>query len=150
MLEWVAAEGYLSVIKGFRIRGRYQALSSRVKASALCSAARQGHLHCVEPLLAMGADMSPPPSKINHFTPLQWATRKGHLAIAQLLVEKYAKLGSLGRAGITALDLALTHDEACAKVLIEKGARAELTTPLNNIFGQDSKERSFRFGSADS
>lgn len=130
MLEWAAAEGYFSVIEGFRIRGRDQALSSQAKASALCCAACQGHLHCVEPLLAMGADVSPPSSEINHFTPLEWAARNGHLAIVQLLIEKGAELGSLGRAGTTVLDLALAYDEACAKVLIEKGARAELTTPL--------------------
>src|SRR5699024_728277 len=101
----------------------YQALSSQAKTSALCGAACQGHFHCVELLHAMGADVSPPPSKINQFTPLQWAARKGHLAIVQLLIKKGAELGSLGRAGIIVLDLALAHDEACAKILIEKDAR---------------------------
>lgn len=68
MLEWAAQEGYAAVIQGLQavIQGlqaqpKEHGFPCHAKNDALCLAAANGHLQCVDPLLAMGAELSPLP-----------------------------------------------------------------------------------------
>ncbi|OJJ84149.1 ankyrin repeat domain-containing protein [Aspergillus glaucus CBS 516.65] len=89
----------------------------------------------------MGAVISP--SCYTHLyqrrTPLQWAAKKGGLAMVEFLLERGAAPGALICEHLTALDFALMNDhEECVMPMLEKGTRSKLETFLNKAvrFGQ--------------
>lgn len=90
-----------------------------VKNDALCLAAANGHLQCVEPLLAMSAELSPLPFifPITHYK----------LAMLELLLVGGAAPGTLNREYLTAFEYALNNNhKICAKPLFEKSTYVEL------------------------
>lgn len=105
-----------------------------MKNDALCLAAANGHLQCVEPLLAMGAELSPFPfiSPFTHYTPLQFAAKNGQLAMLELLLVRGAAPGTLSREYLTAFEYALNNNhKTCAKLPFEKSTRVELEKCLS-------------------
>lgn len=132
MLEWAAQKGYSAVIQEFQTRKHV--FVPGIKDLAICMAAAHGHLSCINTLLNIGAVISP--SCYTHLyqrcTPLQWAAKKGDLAMVEFLLERGAAPKVLSCEHLTALDFALMNDhEECVMPMLEKGTRSKLETFLN-------------------
>lgn len=135
MLEWAAQEGYAAVIQGLQAQPKEHGFPCHAKNDALCLAAANGHLQCVvDPLLAMGAELSPLPFifPFAHYTPLQLVAKNGQLAMLELLLVRGAAPGTLSREYLTALEYALNNNhKACARLLFKKSTCVELETCLS-------------------
>lgn len=134
MLEWAAQEGYINVIQELQSRGREKVFMCGTKDAAICLAAANGHLSCIEPLIAMGAEVSQYPSKnrVQCYSPLMWAARNGNLAMMKLLISKGARIETRSLQSWTALEYAMmNHHDSCVRYLLGKSSRAELSTYLN-------------------
>lgn len=134
MLEWAAQEGYLNVIQELQSRGRERVFMCGTKDIAICLAAANGHLSCIEPLIAMGAEISPYPYNhhVQRYSPLMWAAKNGNLAMVKLLISKGAKTDTRSPQYLTALEYALIyHHGPCVRYILEKSSGAELSTYLN-------------------
>ncbi|EYE90174.1 ankyrin repeat domain-containing protein [Aspergillus ruber CBS 135680] len=134
MLEWAAQEGYLNVIRELQSRGREKTVMCGSKDVAICLAAANGHLSCIEPLIAMGAEVSQYPYNhhVQRYSPLMWAAKNGNLAMVKLLISKGARTDTRSPQYLTALEYALIyHHGSCVRYILEKSSGAELSTYLN-------------------
>jgi len=134
MLEWAAQEGYVNVIQELQLRGREQVFMCGTKDAAICLAAANGHLSCIEPLIAMGAEVSQYPydHHIQRYSPLMWAARNGNLAMVKLLISKGARTETRSLQSLTALEYAvMNHHVTCVRYILGKSSQAELSTYLN-------------------
>lgn len=81
---------------------------------------RDGRLEAVRAAIDAGAPLDTPDDQ--GFTPLMIACREGHANVAQLLIERGARLEAAGPRGETALGLAMVHCRPVATTLVERGA----------------------------
>ncbi|OJJ84034.1 ankyrin repeat domain-containing protein [Aspergillus glaucus CBS 516.65] len=126
MLEWAAQEGYINVIQELQSRGREKVFMCGTKDAAICLAAANGHLSCIEPLIAMGAEVSQYPYKnrVQCYSPLMWAARNGNLAMMKLLISKGARIETRSLQSWTALEYAMmNHHGSCVRYLLGKSSR---------------------------
>lgn len=109
----------------------------QAKNIALCLAAANGHLTCIEPLLAMGADagITCPFSQSEwfkwpgYYTPVQYAAENGHPAMVELLLAKGAVPGGL--MGMTALEHSILNKlESCTYFLLDHGLSTRVEAPV--------------------
>ncbi|OJJ84035.1 ankyrin repeat domain-containing protein [Aspergillus glaucus CBS 516.65] len=140
VLEWASGKGYVAVIWEIRTQespGDWRKSPPQAKNIALCLAAANGHLACIEPLLAMGAyagmtcqfSQSEWSKWPEYYTPIQYAAENGHPAMVELLLTKGAVPGTL--MGMKALENSILNNlKACTYFLLDHGVSTRVEAPV--------------------
>lgn len=145
ILEWAAQEGYAAVIQGLQARPKEHDFPCHAKNDALRLAAANGHLRHVDPLLSMGAELSPLPFifPFAHYTPLQLAAKNGQLAMLELLLVRGAAPGTLSREYLTPFEYALNNNrtrvelETCLSIAANMGRLSTVQVLLEKGVGKN-------------
>ncbi|NER18620.1 ankyrin repeat domain-containing protein [Spongiivirga citrea] len=91
-----------------------------VKVSSFCHAIVKGDMETVKKMISLGEDVN---QKSNGLTPLMYAARYNKTNIAELLIEKGAKLKTTCPKGYTAHKYALLSNADDAAKVIEKALK---------------------------
>lgn len=114
-------------------------MMEKKKPITLSAAVKEGKVQATRKLLAAGADPRRVAPGFERYTPLHWASRRGHTTVARLLIEHGADVNAQDRNSDAPLHLACTHDRPdIVWLLLEKGADVDArnvwgTTPLHLV-----------------
>lgn len=112
----------------------------------LLEAVKQGDINLTERCLDLGADVNTVHHSTHNNTPLHWAAKEGHLAIAELLIKRKAVIDSLAVDHSTPLNFTGFYGHAAiANVLLMHGADVKHqdlsgNTPFHDAMSRGHKD----------
>ncbi|MDP0589633.1 MAG: ankyrin repeat domain-containing protein [Candidatus Endonucleobacter bathymodioli] len=124
---YAAQDGNVESMKALLAIGASAKHSDPAGMTALCFAAQNGHLECVNLLLAANGTLVDIPDLFFR-TPLTYAAENGHVECLKALLAIGANVNSSDYYGKTALRFAAKNGHSkCLNVLLDSGARVDLT-----------------------